>query len=622
MSESKIEIHYNNLAFCVSNIPLEFRHKLHGFLKQFEVSIDPVAKFKSSYNNFYGRGKSKAYKFYCKTKDNDEIWLIKAYLPHFFTWMGKQGFTRDDFDVYELHLPKKVHKLNLKINKDFTPRPEQQPFIDWILGSNDHNLLSLTMGGGKTFISTYCALKLNLSTVIVTRAQWTTDKWLPDLLKLTNVKKDEIVVISGTYSLNSLFDHYLNGGKPYKFIIFSNAKLRNFIKAYENTEDFDNEWTYSIYPYELMETLKAGTLLIDEVHLDFNFNYRLLCFINATKVIAMSGTYDSDNPDIKNIQHSLFPPEKTLMQESMESYVDIYEVKYAFNDFYTIRDTDFKGPKGYSQHKFENFIRYRSNILRDYSAMILEQIKEHYLANKKDDGDKCLIYFGSIILCTYFNDYLQYHLKDLRVSRYVEDDEYEQVLNSEVICSTLLSSGTAFDIPGLITIIQTVALSSTQSNLQSYGRLRNIKDRKLSFIYLWAANLDTHYNYMFKRSIYFSERAKSYNKQTYTSKLGGGSKYFGKGEYSLDKPESVFMVYAIDAYIIKNNDSIIKQLEKTIEDIQENGDVRARKSLGWRRRNLYTKKDEKVLAERREGKVLKLRDILLNLKKEDCDDQD
>ena len=83
--------------------------------------------------------------------------------------------------------------------------------------------------------------------------------------------------------------------------------------------------------------------------------------------------------------------------------------------------------------------------------------------------------------------------------RYVEDDPYEHVIESDIRVSTLGSSGTAIDIPGLRCVILTISVRSIQSNEQVMGRLRKLPDRDVKF-YAWnAANVPKQVEYQKQR---------------------------------------------------------------------------------------------------------------------------
>ena len=64
------------------------------------------------------------------------------------------------------------------------------------------------------------------------------------------------------------------------------------------------------------------------------------------------------------------------------------------------------------------------------------------------------------------------------------------------------------DIPNLITTIQTVNVDSVAANLQTLGRLRDIKGKRMDFVYTWSSDIKQHKTYNYNRLKLFMRRAK------------------------------------------------------------------------------------------------------------------
>lgn len=111
--------------------------------------------------------------------------------------------------------------------------------------------------------------------------------------------------------------------------------------------------------------------------------------------------------------------------------------------------------------------------------------------NGQDQYFEC----GTIRLCTIVTNYLKKRYKKLSVLRYVDDDPFENVIKPDIRVSTIQSSGTAIDIPKLITVINTINVLSIQSNEQTLGRLRRLEGKETTFIYTFANNIKKHIMY-------------------------------------------------------------------------------------------------------------------------------
>jgi ERCC4-related helicase len=105
--------------------------------------------------------------------------------------------------------------------------------------------------------------------------------------------------------------------------------------------------------------------------------------------------------------------------------------------------------------------------------------------------------------------YLKKKYPQLDVRRYCEDDPYEDVIEPDIRVTTILSAGTALDIPQLITVIMTNSVNSPVANLQTLGRLRELKDREVCFYYLFCEEIKKHVEYHHARKDLFYDRVEN-----------------------------------------------------------------------------------------------------------------
>ncbi len=102
-----------------------------------------------------------------------------------------------------------------------------------------------------------------------------------------------------------------------------------------------------------------------------------------------------------------------------------------------------------------------------------------------------------------------------KTGRYVEDDPYDNVMNADISVSTIGSAGTGLDIPDLTTVILTVAINSSPSNIQGVGRLRQLKDKKTKFIYLTCSDIPKHREYHERKKVLLKEKVLTFNELSY-----------------------------------------------------------------------------------------------------------
>jgi hypothetical protein len=150
-------------------------------------------------------------------------------------------------------------------------------------------------------------------------------------------------------------------------------------------------------------------------------------------------------------------------------------------------------------------------MLNNYLKLITDVLKMGHFRNGYQFGDRCLIYCAGIEMCTIVTEHLRKLYPHLKINRYVEEDPYENLMESDITVSTLLSAGTAVDIPMLTTVILTTAVSSSPSNLQGFGRLRELKDgRPPQFYYFVCEDIPKHTEYHDRKRDLLETRALNY----------------------------------------------------------------------------------------------------------------
>jgi superfamily II DNA or RNA helicase len=192
-----------------------------------------------------------------------------------------------------------------------------------------------------------------------------------------------------------------------------------------------------------------------------------------------------------------------------DKYIAATAVIYRIRDIDKIRYRD-NVTKTYSHNLFEQSILRNKTIMKNYMELINATLKGSYLLNYKK-GQKCIIFCSSIDMCTTVTSFLKNIYKNHDVRRYVEQDLFENLIDADIIVSTLMSAGTAVDIDNLTTVILTVAISSSQSNIQGMGRLRKLKDDTTPmFLYFVCEDIPKHLEYHEKKRSILESRALTY----------------------------------------------------------------------------------------------------------------
>lgn len=450
--------------------------------------------------------------FAIKTKNDKEYRFHIGQLQEFYKYLEDTFIDPSFYETrdYELYKAKPI-KLNLKPN--YVLRAYQEEAKTFVLNEEvtdfHTRLVTIATGLGKGVISLACVAALQNKFLVVVLAKFA-EKWAIEVAEKTDIPSKEIMIIQGSGQLKGIIQAAQeNPDAVKKCTIISLTTLQNFYKTYEENPDGDDIKHYGIKPEELCSTLGVGSVIIDEVHEHLHGVYKFMCYTHVPKIITLSGTVISDDAFIERIHKIMFPKEIRFDNIKMNKYIKVYPISYVFKDFLSskIRTTEF-GSRSYSQVAFEQSLIKQKHIFNNYLLMIYKLIELGYLSNYQK-GDKLAIYAGRSSMCTEITEYLKRRLPHMDVRRYVEEDPYENVIEADIRVTTIISAGTAIDIPGLVTVIMTNCVNSPVANLQTLGRLREIKDREVRFFYLYCEQIEKQVNYHLNRMELYADRVAS-----------------------------------------------------------------------------------------------------------------
>jgi len=405
-------------------------------------------------------------------------------LKNFMLLLGNNFITKDQLDI-SFDKDCNPSELGLDFISKYTPREYQEEYYEALVKEPaPYMLVDLMMGLGKTYISMLTATRINQKMFILVLPKYI-NKWIGDVKTLTNVADDEIYVIKGADSLNNLIALNQEGSCKHKFIIAGIRTMYNYIKDYENAV-YEEEFTYLTTPDILMSTLGVGIVLNDETHQEFHAVFKLGLYFDSCRFIGLSATLENLDKSV-NDKYDIMFPNKCRISGLVEfvPYVETYNVRYAIYGNAKIKH---QRQQGYSHNLFEESFMRNSMFLKDYVEMLTHYCNVGYIQHRTE-GDKLLIFVASIKFATLLTQHLSIVYDYLDVKRYVEDDPYENIMDSDICVSTVQSSGTALDIPDLITVIQTVSMRSLQANKQSFGRLRNLKGKVTRFYSIYSKSI-------------------------------------------------------------------------------------------------------------------------------------
>lgn len=400
-------------------------------------------------------------------------------------------------------------ELNVLIKEMWSTREDQLPVIEYLEQETDYRskFVDLQTGKGKS----YCAMKAiadyNKRTVIIVKAMYI-DKWIKDLLKTYEIEPKDIMVIQGSKHLQALIDIGVSGELNAKFIIIGNKTIQNWFKSYELHREETLSLGYNCLPEDFFETIGAGMRLIDEVHQDFHLNFKIDLYTNIERSISLSATLLNNDSFLERMYKLAYPPKERYSGTPLDKYIVAKAVIYGLHKDTRVQTTEY-GSVLYSHNAFERSILRNKIIKSNYFKLIWNTIDISFM---KDfvEGKKCAVYCSTIDMCTELTAYLKTMYPHLDIRRYVQDDPYENLLESCITVTTILSGGTAHDIPNLKTVVLTIAVDSIQASIQVMGRLRKLPDSRTYFYYLVCKDVPKHLIYHQRRIRLLEERAASF----------------------------------------------------------------------------------------------------------------
>lgn len=472
----RVELHVHKIFFTVKL----HDNRLRYIMDIFNNHLTTYSVFWNKYKRRPMKNKDKEYFSYIPRLD--EYRYPINVLRLFMNTLGTSNIQKENIDV-TFKKDYNYSFLNLNWNKDIVLRDYQNTYVNELTNTEAKSILlvDLMVGYGKTTLSMDAVVKLNRRTGIIVIPKYI-EKWIEDVQKHTDVDKEDIYVVQGGDSLMNLM---LEEDISYKFIIFSMRTISNYITDYE-----EGKMPYPIQPPDLMDHLGIGLILNDEMHQHFHALTKSMLYFDVPKVIGLSATLVSNRKEIDKIYSLIVPPDNRISNiVKYDKYWNVRSIKYNLE---MNRRIQYKRAKGYNHILFEQSICRNSIALRDYINMICYYIQIGYI-DRKLPGEKLLVFAASVKLCTILTQKIKQRFPRLDVRRFVEDDPYENIINAEISVSSIGSAGTAIDIPGLITCINTISIASLQANIQAIGRLRKIPDREVWYYYIWTKDIPNQY---------------------------------------------------------------------------------------------------------------------------------
>lgn len=417
------------------------------------------------------------------------------------------------------------HKVNFKVKSLFDPREDQVPVIEHSMSrgepeivdlcghkipiEDNNKTITLRTGGGKTFITKYVMNKEGLRTFIMMRGGYI-DRWIPDLDETFVLKGEALQIIQGSGPLSAAMYNAIDGlDTKVQIYLVSTDTFVDYLSHYERNGCSE---TFPIAPSEFFNKLRIGATVIDEGHQMPHRIMKFFSYLHVYKHTTLTATLDTMNRFMDKILTIMYPKEERFSGPKVDPHIKVTAFYYKLANIRRVRYSGWKGSYNHTALETSLMTAKNRDLFSEYVGMVAKLLEDRYI-KRNLEGTKAIVFFATIDMCTRVTKELSKRFPDRKVVRYISKDKMEVMNDADIIVSTVLSAGTAVDIPNLLTSIMTTAVDSQQSNEQTVGRTRPVKrypDEDPEFIYFVCQDIERHVDYHNNKMNFFKDKVKSH----------------------------------------------------------------------------------------------------------------
>lgn len=420
----------------------------------------------------------------------------------FFRMMSYHGVRVDEMDIrkHPIEIDDRF-RADFKVISLHEPRDPQPAIIEHILSPGSNKIVTLQTGKGKTELTKHCINLQGLRTACFMKGGFI-DRWTPDLEESFKFKRGEILEIRGGKSLRAIMEMALDGDPIGNINLISTNTFSDYLKDFEK-DGYGSG--FPIAPIDFFDRLGIGFGVLDEGHQYPHQIMKLFSHMNIHKFLSLSATLDTKNAFLNKMYETMYPRADRFNAGYYDAFIRVIAIKYNLKNPRAIRYKGFGG--AYNHNTFEASLMTRKNkhLLETYINMIGHYLKVNF-ADVMEKGQKAIVFCGTVNMCTLLTKMLGKLFPQLNVVRYVSKDKMSVMNDADVIVSTVLSAGTAVDIKNLRYNLMTTAIDSQQSNEQTLGRTRRLRDwPEITplFQYFVCIDIDKHVRYHENKEEFF-----------------------------------------------------------------------------------------------------------------------
>ena len=418
--------------------------------------------------------------------------------------------------------PNRVGKLDppIKMKEGWTDREEHAEAFKHLTTYPLHMVgNNLQTGKGKSYVGVKLTTIFNCPTLVV--CDGLVEQWVDNYKEKTDIDPDRIYVLQGINSLRRLWE-MIKHKEPLPQVLVVSLKTLTRYSRYKD----DN---YRKFPRinDCMKALKIGYAIFDEIHLNTRAIVMLLLALNINRNVFLSATPERSDKDEQKIFEIIFPKGLIGGASKYDRYVDTVIRGYDLDTH--IPDAKFETyGYGYSHTRYESKVLSSAPLLDTFQDVVEHAIRYDYLNYRIEGKTKCLVFVSTVRMAQELAARFSKIFPKVDIRSYTADSPIDDLYDAEIVISTPKSCGTGKDIRGLITVINTVSMSSNPGLQQMFGRLRKIDDGKIQcrFIDLINTTVGQQMRHFWAKNKVFKNCSKSFtldNITPYRGKTDDGS---------------------------------------------------------------------------------------------------
>lgn len=316
--------------------------------------------------------------------------------------------------------------------------------------------VNLNTGKGKTYVSVATIAFLHMRSMIIASSVNWLEQWKERIMEYTDIKANEICFISGSGTINRLFQKDIS---QYKIFLVTHSTL----KSYANSNGWDA--ITNLFKY-----IRIGIKIYDECHLALDTMSMVDFYTNTYKTYYVTAT-PARSDQSENIIYKFYfknVPAIDLFDENTDPRTRYLAIRYHSHP--TAQEiSKCKNQYGLDRNKYTNYIVNNENF-HYIMHIIVDRIKKTY--------GKVLIYIGTNEAIKVVKKWIETNYPELAhqigVYTSIVTENKDEQLEKKIILSTTKSCGAAMDIHDLkLTIVLAEPFKSEVLARQTLGRTRD-----------------------------------------------------------------------------------------------------------------------------------------------------